>query len=229
MATQTYTQIELLSANGTVLRRVSTAPPRLPTNDEIPIIDLAPIDGTLDERKALTSRIKAASENTGFFYIRNHRIPEELIQTSLSQAKTFFDQPLSEKMKIDSSASNVSSGYHGVGSTQVNRTETRGKSFAQRSLFLANIRSQISAFLLSRSANEKTTLTMSPVIRVQMHSISIIREYQMLRPTQISTLALDHTLTSNVSLFSGRTTPAACRYCLLRMSGLTPAQLKEHS
>ncbi|BAE66521.1 unnamed protein product [Aspergillus oryzae RIB40] len=118
MATQTYTQIELLSANGTVLRRVSTAPPRLPTNDEIPIIDLAPIDGTLDERKALTSRIKAASENTGFFYIRNHRIPEELIQTSLSQAKTFFDQPLSEKMKIDSSASNVSSGYHGVGSTQ---------------------------------------------------------------------------------------------------------------
>ncbi|KOC12643.1 hypothetical protein AFLA70_130g002651 [Aspergillus flavus AF70] len=140
MATQTYTQIELLSANGSVLRRVSTAPPRLPTDDEIPIIDLAPIDGTLDERKALASRIKAASENTGFFYIRNHGIPEELIQNSLSQAKTFFDQPLSEKMKIDSSASNVSSGYHGVGSTQVNRTETRGKSFAQRSLFLANIR-----------------------------------------------------------------------------------------
>ncbi|KAE8142795.1 Clavaminate synthase-like protein [Aspergillus pseudotamarii] len=125
MTTQTYTQIELLSANGTVLRRVSTAPPRLPTDDEIPVIDLAPIDGTLDKRKALASRIKAASENTGFFYVRNHGIPEELIQNSLSQAKTFFNQPLSQKMKTDFSASKVSAGYHGVGSTQVNRKETR--------------------------------------------------------------------------------------------------------
>ncbi|KAB8219114.1 hypothetical protein BDV33DRAFT_204801 [Aspergillus novoparasiticus] len=97
MSTQTYTQIELLSANGTVLRRVSTAGPRLPTEDETPIIDLAPIDGTLGERKALASRIKAASENTGFFNIRNHGIPNELIQNSLSQAKTFFDQPLNLK------------------------------------------------------------------------------------------------------------------------------------
>ncbi|KAE8359687.1 hypothetical protein BDV27DRAFT_168379 [Aspergillus caelatus] len=120
MTTQTYTQIELLSANGTVSRRVSTAPPRLPTDDEIPVIDLAPIDGTLDERKALASRVKAASEYTGFFYIRNHGIPEELIQNSLSQAKTFFNQPLSQKIKINFSASKVSAGYHGVGSTQVN-------------------------------------------------------------------------------------------------------------
>ncbi|KAF7626818.1 hypothetical protein F9C07_2236989 [Aspergillus flavus] len=141
MATQTYTQIELLSANGTVLRRVSTAPPRLPTNDEIPIIDLAPIDGTLDERKALTSRIKAASENTGFFYIRNHRIPEELIQTSLSQAKTFFDQPLSEKMKIDSSASNVSSGYHGVGSTQVNHLSIFALALGEREDYFDDVTS----------------------------------------------------------------------------------------
>ncbi|KAE8317192.1 hypothetical protein BDV41DRAFT_561769 [Aspergillus transmontanensis] len=78
------------------------------------------IDDTLDERKALASRIKSASQNTGFFYIRNHGIPEELIQNSVSQAKTTFDQPLSEKMKIYFSASNVSSGYHGVGSMQAN-------------------------------------------------------------------------------------------------------------
>ncbi|KAB8205606.1 hypothetical protein BDV34DRAFT_212950 [Aspergillus parasiticus] len=55
------------------------------------------IDGTLDERKALASRIKSASQNTGFFYIRNHGIPEELIQNSVSQAKTTFDQPLNLK------------------------------------------------------------------------------------------------------------------------------------
>lgn len=80
---------------------VSTATPRLPTDDEIPVIDLTPIDDTLKERKTLASSIEAASENTGFFYIRNHGIPEELIQNSLSQVKTFFNQPLSQKMKID--------------------------------------------------------------------------------------------------------------------------------
>ena len=92
-----------------------------------PVIDLAPIDGSLEERIALASWIKAASENTGFFYIRNHGVPGELIQNSLMQAKTFFNQPLSEKMKIDFSASKVSAGYHEVGSTQVNRKETRDK------------------------------------------------------------------------------------------------------
>ncbi|KAE8371422.1 2OG-Fe(II) oxygenase superfamily protein [Aspergillus bertholletiae] len=125
MATQTHREIELLSATGAVLRRVSTAPPRLPTDDEIPIIDLESIDGTFDERNILASRVKAASENTGFFYVRNHGIPEELIQNSLSQAKAFFDQQLNEKMKIDFRTSTVSAGYHGVGSTQVNRSETR--------------------------------------------------------------------------------------------------------
>ncbi|GAB1198299.1 hypothetical protein APSETT444_007614 [Aspergillus pseudonomiae] len=82
--------------------------------------DLEPIDGSLEKRKALASRIKAGSESTGFFYIRNHGVPEELIQNSLMQAKTFFNQPLREKMKIDFSASKVPAGYHGVGSTQVN-------------------------------------------------------------------------------------------------------------
>ncbi|KAE8386461.1 2OG-Fe(II) oxygenase superfamily protein [Aspergillus alliaceus] len=125
MATQTYTQIELLSANGTVYRRVSTAPPRLPTDDEIPVVDLATIDATWEERKALAAKIKTASENTGFFYIRNHGVPEDLIQSALSQAKIFFEQPVSDKMKIDFRNSKVSAGYHQVGSTQVNRKETR--------------------------------------------------------------------------------------------------------
>lgn len=126
--TPAYTRLELLSAQGPVFRQVSTAPPRPATEDEIPVIDLSSIDGDLDSRKRLAAQIGAASENTGFFYIKNHGISEALIQNALSQAKRFFDQPLSEKEKISSRKYDVFAGYVGVGSGQSNRTETRGKS-----------------------------------------------------------------------------------------------------
>lgn len=127
MATLEYTQVELLTLNGPEFRRVSTAPPRPPTDNEIPVIDLSLIDGTLDERKAIASKIRAAAENTGFFYIENHGIPEELIQSALSQAQAFFGQPDELKEQASSKKSKLSDGWHGLGTTQINRSETLGK------------------------------------------------------------------------------------------------------
>ncbi|CAG8939664.1 unnamed protein product [Penicillium salamii] len=124
MATLEYTQVELLTLNGPEFRRVSTAPPRPPTDNEIPVIDLSLIDGTLDERKAIASKIRAAAENTGFFYIENHGIPEELIQSALSQAQAFFGQPDELKEQASSKKSKLSDGWHGLGTTQINRSET---------------------------------------------------------------------------------------------------------
>ncbi|RAL07822.1 isopenicillin N synthase family dioxygenase [Aspergillus homomorphus CBS 101889] len=126
MATETqYTHVELLTLTGPEYRRVSTAPPRLPTEDEIPIIDLNPIDGDFQERKDLASKIRAAAENTGFFYVKNHGIPEDLIQEALSQAKAFFHQPEEGKQKVASAKMKQMDGFHGVGSTQINKTESK--------------------------------------------------------------------------------------------------------
>jgi hypothetical protein len=122
-----YTQIELLTLSGPEFRRVSTAPPRLPTEDEIPIIDLASIDKDLEARKTIASKVRAAAENTGFFYIKNHGISEELIQNALSQAQAFFNQPIEKKQLASSKAQKNADGWHGLGSTQINKTETRGK------------------------------------------------------------------------------------------------------
>ncbi|CAI7647803.1 unnamed protein product [Penicillium bialowiezense] len=119
-----YTQVELLTLNGPEFRRVSTAPPRPPTENEIPVIDLASIDGTLEERKSIAAKIKAAAENTGFFYIKNHGIPEDLIQSALSQAQAFFDQPSEMKELASSKKSNLTEGWHGLGTTQINKSET---------------------------------------------------------------------------------------------------------
>jgi hypothetical protein len=124
-----YTQIELLTLSGPEYRRVSTAPPRPPTDDEIPIIDLSSIDGDIEDRKAIASKIKSAAENTGFFYIKNHGIPEDLFQNALSQAQAFFNQPDEKKELVSSKKSKISDGWHGLGTTQVNKTETRGNFF----------------------------------------------------------------------------------------------------
>lgn len=128
MATQLeYTQIELLTLNGPEFRRVSTAPPRPPTENEIPVIDLSAIDGDLEARKNIASKIRAAAENTGFFYIENHGIPEELIQRALSQAQAFFNQSDEDKELTSSKRSKLSDGWHGLGTTQINKTETLGE------------------------------------------------------------------------------------------------------
>ncbi|CAG7949511.1 unnamed protein product [Penicillium nalgiovense] len=122
-----YTQIELLTLSGPEFRRVSTAPPRLPTEDEIPIIDLASIDKDPEARKTIASKVRAAAENTGFFYIKNHGIPEELIQNALSQAQAFFDQPIEKKQLASSKTRKNADGWHGLGTTQINKTETRDR------------------------------------------------------------------------------------------------------
>ncbi|KAJ5188560.1 Oxoglutarate/iron-dependent dioxygenase [Penicillium cf. griseofulvum] len=118
-----YTQVELLTLSGPEFRRVSTAPPRQPTDDEIPIIDIGSIDKDLEARKTIASKVRIAAENTGFFYIKNHGISEELIQKALSQAKAFFDQPIEKKQL----ASSNNDGWHGLGSSQINKTETRDR------------------------------------------------------------------------------------------------------
>ncbi|RAL00018.1 isopenicillin N synthase family dioxygenase [Aspergillus ibericus CBS 121593] len=122
-----YTHVELLTLHGPEYRRVSTAPPRLPRDDEIPILDLAGIDGDDEVRLALAAKVRAAAQNTGFFYIKNHGIPQELIDSALTQAKAFFHQPEEEKEKVSNFKLKNMDGYHAMGTTQVNQTETKDR------------------------------------------------------------------------------------------------------
>jgi isopenicillin N synthase-like dioxygenase len=124
--TLTYTTLELATPNGPVHRRVATTPPRKPTSEEIPVIDLSSLDGDLASRKAIAARVKAAAEITGFFYVKNHGIPDDKICGALDKVKAFFDQPSEEKEKILFSRCGKAGGYHGVGATQLNKTETAG-------------------------------------------------------------------------------------------------------
>ncbi|KAF2008763.1 Clavaminate synthase-like protein [Aaosphaeria arxii CBS 175.79] len=124
-ATKTYSKIQLLTLNGPEYRRVSTAPPRAPLANEIPLIDLGQIDGDLAARKEIAQNIRLAAENTGFFYVYNHGISPDLIRNALHQAQAFFDQPINAKEKVSRRKYENFQGYHGVGTTQINDTETK--------------------------------------------------------------------------------------------------------
>jgi hypothetical protein len=80
-------QLVLRSYEGLITRQVSRNPARACTDDEIPIIDLANLDGDVLARKDIAKRMLSAMETTGFFYLANHGVPESVIENSLSQMK----------------------------------------------------------------------------------------------------------------------------------------------
>lgn len=109
-APETY-RLELLSAYGPVYRDVLRTPARDCTSSEVPVIDLAHIRGTDEQRETLAATIRDASENTGFFYIKNHGIPKETINGAFSQAQAFFTQPEELKEKVSTTKSKFFNGW----------------------------------------------------------------------------------------------------------------------
>jgi isopenicillin N synthase-like dioxygenase len=59
----------------------------------------------------LADLIRDACINVGFFYIKNHGIPEEIFDNTVSAARKFFDLPLSEKQKLDIHGTSNFKGY----------------------------------------------------------------------------------------------------------------------
>ncbi|KAI0413648.1 hypothetical protein F5X98DRAFT_279065 [Xylaria grammica] len=120
------TKLELRTALGPVYRDVLPYQPRDCTPDEIPVIDLGPMfSSELSDRKKVSSAIKAAAVNNGFFYIKNHGIPSETIARCKGQVLNFMRQPFETKDSIRSHKhSKYFNGYLGRRKAQVSPSET---------------------------------------------------------------------------------------------------------
>ncbi|KAK4700729.1 EEF1A N-terminal glycine/lysine methyltransferase, partial [Phenoliferia sp. Uapishka_3] len=93
---------------------------------ELPIIDLGALAGNdRDARLALAAELQNACISTGFFYIKNHGVPQKVIDTAFEQAKVFFSQPLEKKMIVDMHKGSSFKGYLPVGGEQVD-PDSRG-------------------------------------------------------------------------------------------------------
>lgn len=119
-----FTKLELRTAYGPVYRDVSTAPPRDCFAEEIPVIDLSLMFGDLNDRKALAVTVREAAENTGFFYVKNHGISEDVVQAAHDQAKAFFRQPETDKEKVSKTLSKNFNGWHKRQNTRASPSES---------------------------------------------------------------------------------------------------------
>jgi hypothetical protein len=75
----------ILRNRGTVTRDVSTTEPRAASLEEIPVIDLSKINGSLSDCRSIASKKKEAASTSAFFYISNHGIEEIVIQNAAAQ------------------------------------------------------------------------------------------------------------------------------------------------
>lgn len=82
----------------------------------IPVIDIKGLQSErLEDRKAVAAEIHQASHEVGFFYIQNHEIARETIDTTFAQVKRFFDLPLTVKNEVSTARSTISRGYEPIG------------------------------------------------------------------------------------------------------------------
>eukprot|EP01083_Nonionella_stella_P139281 424582_1 len=66
-----------------------------PTNQlNLPVIDFSLTDSEL------VDAVRDACVNEGFFYLSNHGVPQELVDSVFDESKRFFDLPLAEKEKL---------------------------------------------------------------------------------------------------------------------------------
>jgi isopenicillin N synthase-like dioxygenase len=72
-----------------------------PAPADIPVLDLGPyFDGREGALEVLAGELRHALEKVGFYYIRNHGVPDRVIAATFAAAKRFHDLPLEAKLAV---------------------------------------------------------------------------------------------------------------------------------
>jgi isopenicillin N synthase-like dioxygenase len=84
--------------------------------ETVPIIDISGLFSKhLTDRKQVGDALGDACRNVGFFYVINHRIPEQEIAKVYQIAEGFFALPFEEKSRYHLSQHRHYRGYFGIG------------------------------------------------------------------------------------------------------------------
>ena len=71
------------------------------SDEEIPTLDIAPyLAGQPGGREAAAAKLREVSRTVGFFYLKGHGIPQELIDRVFEQSRRFHALPIETKTKI---------------------------------------------------------------------------------------------------------------------------------
>jgi isopenicillin N synthase-like dioxygenase len=82
----------------------------------LPIIDIGDLASPqLSARRAVAAQLHAACCYNGFFYVRNHGVPEALVDAAFTEAERFFSLPPARKAAVDKADSGANRGYEPLG------------------------------------------------------------------------------------------------------------------
>ena len=71
------------------------------SDEEIPTLDMGPyLRGEPGGREKVAAELRHISQTVGFFYVQNHGIPQELVDSVFAQSRRFHSLPLAEKTRI---------------------------------------------------------------------------------------------------------------------------------
>lgn len=87
---------------------------------EIPVIDLAPLRGSAEERRVLAEQLRDVCHEIGFFLAVGHGIDRALSDSVFEMMASFFALPESDKLLIDKRESRHFRGWEPVGTEYTN-------------------------------------------------------------------------------------------------------------
>jgi len=83
---------------------------------EIPILDLSEfLTGKSGALETITKELQYAAENVGFFFIRGHGVPQDLVDATFDASRRFHALPEDQKMALKANEHNI--GYMGHGAS----------------------------------------------------------------------------------------------------------------
>ena len=87
-----------------------------PRPAEIPVIDIGrSFSADMRDRAAVAREIRAACIGIGFFYVRGHRVPREIIDSVFAAGREFFARPMEEKLRCSTQHSPALNGFEPPG------------------------------------------------------------------------------------------------------------------
>lgn len=90
---------------------------RLETADfeEVPVIDLSGLASTdINDRIAVAQEVRDACIRVGFFYVKGHGVPQQVIDRAFEVSQEFFALPDEEKLEIHVTKNESYKGYEDI-------------------------------------------------------------------------------------------------------------------
>jgi isopenicillin N synthase-like dioxygenase len=73
--------------------------PRPATRDEVPVLDLMPLNRG-QPLGGLAKELRRACETIGFFYVQNHGVPKKVVDEVFAATRRYFDLPYEKRMEL---------------------------------------------------------------------------------------------------------------------------------